>query len=50
MYKLCIFVKWEHYWDAQIEINGLVKKAFDGAGIEIPFPQLDVHTDAGESK
>lgn len=30
---------WPLYWDMQEK----VKKAFDGAGISIPFPQRDVH-------
>ncbi len=36
------WVKVEHYWDAMFEITEKVKKAFDKAGIGIPFPQRDV--------
>jgi len=31
------------YWPAFFELNRQVKAAFDKNGIEIPFPQMDVH-------
>ena len=31
------------YWTAFFELNRQVKAAFDKNGIEIPFPQMDVH-------
>ncbi|MBQ9976812.1 MAG: mechanosensitive ion channel [Clostridia bacterium] len=31
------------YWDVYFDIQEQMKKAFDKAGIEIPFNQLDVH-------
>lgn len=37
------FVKSEHYWDAFFYMNEHVKKAFDKGGVNIPFPQMDVH-------
>ena len=37
------FVKSEHYWEAFFYMQENVKKAFDKAGISIPFPQMDVH-------
>lgn len=37
------FAKSEHYWEAYFYMNEHVKKAFDKAGISIPFPQMDVH-------
>lgn len=37
------FVKSEHYWDAFFYMNENVKKAFDKGGVNIPFPQMDVH-------
>ncbi len=33
----------EHYWDLHYELHEGIKKAFDEAGISIPFPQMDVH-------
>ncbi|HET8828872.1 MAG TPA: mechanosensitive ion channel domain-containing protein [Pelobium sp.] len=33
----------EDYWDVYLTKMELVKKAFDKAGISIPFPQRDVH-------
>jgi len=32
-----------NYWPALFELNRQVKAAFDKNGIEIPFPQMDVH-------
>lgn len=37
------FCKSEHYWDTMFYMQEHVKKAFDAAGIGIPFPQMDVH-------
>lgn len=37
------FCKSEHYWDTYFYMQEHVKKAFDNAGIGIPFPQMDVH-------
>lgn len=31
------------YWDFKFEFNRRIKEAFDKNGIEIPFPQMDVH-------
>ncbi len=36
------------YWGVYYDITEKVKLAFDEAGIEIPFNQLDVHLPAGE--
>ena len=33
----------ENYWDVKFDITESVKKAFDENGIEIPYPQIDVH-------
>ncbi|NND94080.1 MAG: mechanosensitive ion channel [Flavobacteriales bacterium] len=33
----------EHYWDVYFDIYEQGKEALDNAGIEIPFPQLDLH-------
>lgn len=38
-----IWCKIENYWDAYYAMQGRVKQEFDKVGIEIPFPQLDVH-------
>lgn len=37
------FAKSVDYWDAFFYMNEHVKKAFDKGGINIPFPQMDVH-------
>ncbi|MEE1676056.1 small-conductance mechanosensitive channel MscS [Agarivorans aestuarii] len=33
------------YWGAYFDLNENIKVALDNAGIEIPFPQMDVHLD-----
>ncbi len=38
-----VWSKSEDYWTVYFSINENVKKAFDKAGIEIPYPQMDVH-------
>ena len=38
-----VWCKIENYWDAYYAMQGRVKQEFDKVGIEIPFPQLDVH-------
>lgn len=37
------WVKSTDYWDVLFAINERVKKEFDKQGIEIPYPQQDVH-------
>ena len=37
------FCNSEHYWDTFFYMQENVKKAFDEAGINIPYPQMDVH-------
>ncbi|MDT8389602.1 MAG: mechanosensitive ion channel family protein [Lentisphaeria bacterium] len=37
------WVKTEDYWDVYFGLNQRIKEALDAAGIEIPFPQQDVH-------
>ena len=32
-----------NYWSVLFEINELVYKAFNKEGVNIPFPQMDVH-------
>ncbi len=40
-----VYCDTENYWPVKFSLNENVKKAFDLNGIEIPFPQLDVHID-----
>ena len=37
------WVKTDDYWDTFFDTQEKIKKRFDAAGIEIPFPQQDVH-------
>ena len=43
------WVKKEDYWGVKFDMTEKVKKEFDSAGIEIPFPQRSVHMVRGES-
>ncbi len=38
-----VYCNTEDYWAVKYRLNENVKKAFDENGIEIPYPQLDVH-------
>ncbi|MCW8996000.1 MAG: small-conductance mechanosensitive channel MscS [Psychromonas sp.] len=39
------WVKSELYWQVRFELMEAIKNGLDEAGIEIPFPQMDVHMD-----
>ncbi|MBQ8162986.1 MAG: mechanosensitive ion channel family protein [Clostridia bacterium] len=41
--QLRVWVRNEDYWDVKFALNEIVKTSFDQFGVEIPFPQLDVH-------
>ncbi len=41
--RLRVWVKRDDYWDVNFAIIEQVKRSFDQFGVEIPFPQLDVH-------
>jgi len=40
-----VWAKTEDYWTLYFALNESFKNALDEAGIEIPFPQMDVHLD-----
>lgn len=40
---LRVWVPTDKYWDVKLRLTEAVKEAFDEAGIEIPYPQMDVH-------
>lgn len=40
---LRVFAKSQHYWQVHAELMEASLKAFSEAGLEIPFPQVDVH-------
>lgn len=42
-YTVRVWCKNEDYWDVNFDIIEGVKEAFDKNGIEIPYPQMDVH-------
>lgn len=39
------WVKSDDYWNIRFELIEAIKNGLDEAGIEIPFPQMDIHTD-----
>lgn len=43
IFVLRAFCKSEDYWTVYFDLQEAVKREFDRLGIEIPFPQLDVH-------
>lgn len=43
VYTVRVWCKNENYWDVNFDILENVKEAFDKNGIEIPYPQMDVH-------
>jgi len=40
---LRVWCKTEHYWDVFFKMNERIYKEFGGHGLNIPFPQMDVH-------
>ncbi len=42
-YVLRVWCQAPDYWTIYFDINETVKKEFDDQGIEIPYPQMDVH-------
>ncbi len=44
-FALRVWVKRDDYWDVNFDLKENIKKALDENGIEIPYPQLDVHID-----
>ena len=41
--RLRVWVKSADYWNVTFDTTEQVKRSFDQFGVEIPFPQLDVH-------
>ena len=41
--QLRVWVRNENYWDVNFAMIEQVKRSFDQLGVEIPFPQMDVH-------
>lgn len=44
--RLAVWLKTDKYWDVRNAVFTEIKKAFDENGIDIPFPQVDLHTKA----
>ncbi|MBQ4105114.1 MAG: mechanosensitive ion channel family protein [Clostridia bacterium] len=42
-YTVRVWCKSEDYWDLHFDLMENVKEAFDKNGVEIPYPQMDVH-------
>ena len=42
-YTLRVWCKTGDYWSVHFDIIEKVKREFDANGIEIPFPQMDIH-------
>ena len=44
-FALRVWVKSEDYWQVNFDLKEEIKKSLDEQGIEIPYPQLDIHLD-----
>ena len=44
-YAVRVWCKSANYWDVYFDLMEMVKKAFDENGVQIPYPQVDVHID-----
>ncbi|MBQ9382658.1 MAG: mechanosensitive ion channel [Ruminiclostridium sp.] len=44
-----VWCKTEHYWDVYYDVIELVRAGFIEDGIEIPYPQLDLHIKDGKT-
>ena len=42
------WVKTEDYWNFFFDFQKAIKERYDKEGINIPFPQMDVHLDKGD--
>ena len=49
VFVLRVWCERTEYWNVYFSIEENMKKAFDAVGIEIPFPQLDLHQKNGEN-
>ena len=38
-----VWTKNENYWDVYFDLLEKTNRAFEAAGIHVPFPQMDVH-------
>lgn len=45
-----VWVKTEDYWAVHFSVNEKVYEAFSREGLNIPFPQLDVHLHRGQAR
>lgn len=43
-FELHVWCKTEDYWNVYFDIRSVMNRAFVENGVEIPFPQLDIHT------
>jgi len=48
-YNVRVWCESANYWTVYYDLCENVKKAFDSEGIEIPFPQVDVHVNTREN-
>lgn len=45
---LRVWTRTDNYWDVRFELSEKVKLGFDAVGVEIPFPQVTLHTKGEE--
>ncbi|XDU64053.1 mechanosensitive ion channel family protein [Leptotrichia sp. HSP-342] len=50
IFYIYVYTRSENYLDLKLKLNEKIKSEFDKAGIEIPYPQMDVHIKEFENK
>ena len=50
IFYIYVYTRSENYLDLKLKLNEKIKTEFDKAGIEIPYPQMDVHIKEFENK
>jgi small conductance mechanosensitive channel len=43
-----VWVKKEDYWDVYFDVMEIMKEEYDKAGLNIPYPQMDIHMDGNK--
>ena len=50
IFYIYVYTRSENYLNLKLKLNEKIKTEFDKAGIEIPYPQMDVHIKEFENK
>ena len=50
IFYIYVYTRSENYLNLKLKLNEKIKTEFDKAGIEIPYPQMDIHIKEFENK